>query len=117
VGRSAGAGGRRRLYVAPVAGASGRWPGSGGPVAGASGRWLGSGGPVAGAGRRRAEAEAARYIDASSVGATSFLRLITPGSSIWLSCAGTPNARATPVTSPATRRSVPLVNTSVTISA
>ena len=57
------------------------------------------------------------YMVASSWGATSFLRLITPGSSIVLSWGVTPNARPTVATSPATSRSVPFVSTSVTISA
>jgi hypothetical protein len=66
-------------------------------------------------GARRAAAH--DYIAASNFGATSFLRLMTPGSSIELSVAWMPNVRATPFTSPATSRSVPLLSTSVTINA
>lgn len=57
------------------------------------------------------------YNVASSFGATSFLRLITPGSSIMLSSGRRPKLLATVAVSPATSKSVPLVSTSVIISA
>ena len=50
-------------------------------------------------------------------GATCFLRLITPSSMIAPSRAGSPNARATASTSPATNSVVARATMSVTISA
>src|SRR5204863_232322 len=52
-------------------------------------------GPAVRRGRRARPRDEPGYIAASNVGATSFLRLITPGSSIWLSWQGLPKARAT----------------------
>jgi hypothetical protein len=124
LGGSAGAGGRRRLAIALSAGPYCEPPrtGPGGLARSllelrAVVRLVSGQGADQPRSVHRVETPGHDYIAPSNFGATSFLRLITPGSSIWLSCARVPNVRATPATSPATSRSVPLVRTSVTISA